>query len=378
MPVFFLGTSFSPSGGSPPALPYRNPGEVGFAGDWNNDNVDTIGVYRHVGATPKPDFIESDANATDSPGTIVTLGDAGDVPLIGDWNGDGVDTPGVFRGVAANGRWGLATTNGPGAVTADGFAFGISTDTPVVGDWDGNGTDTPALVRPGVEFVPTPASGPGLSGQANGTNASRAARLSVAYRSTKARSLRMAFGARPTVRGRLVDEHGAGIGGARLVVQARRRQFHAATSQIDALATRSDGSFSYRLPSGPARSITFAYTAFAGDPQPAESASLRTLVRASLTATAAPRAPRGGHLMRLSGRLRYLPRAGVQVVIQARAGKTWSTVGTVKTRAGGRYGWPHRFTPAQRGRRFALRAHVDSPVYPFTPGNSRGVSVRVR
>jgi hypothetical protein len=53
-------------------------------------------------------------------------------------------------------------------------------------------------------------------------------------------------------------------------------------------------------------------------------------------------------------------------------------VGTVKTRAGGRYSWPHRFTRAQRGRTFTLRAHVDSPVYPFTPGNSRPVSVRVR
>jgi hypothetical protein len=30
------------------------------------------------------------------------------------------------------------------------------------------------------------------------------------------------------------------------------------------------------------------------------------------------------------------------------------------------------------GRTFAFRAHVDSPVYPFTPGNSRGFSVRVR
>ena len=377
-PIFYLGTAFSSSGGQPPALPYRNPGELGFAGDWNNDNRDTIGVYRFVAG--RPQFVESDANTTDSPGVIVPFGDPGDVPLIGDWNGDGIDTPGTFRGVAAAGRWGFATSNNPAGVMADGFGFGSATDTPVVGDWDGNGTDTPALVQPGVDYVPAPATDPG-SGAAvpNGQNAARGARLSVGFKDRTPRSLRLKFASRPTITGRLVAESGTPIGGATVTVHARRRQFRAVAAQIDTVTTGADGSFSYRLPSGPARTITFDYTAFAGDARPAvTSAGLRTLGAASLTAKATPRAPRGGVLMRLAGALRHLPRANVQVTIQARQGRSWNTVATVKTRAGGRYSWPHRFTRAQRGRTFRLRAHVDSPVYPFTPGNSRPVSVRVR
>jgi hypothetical protein len=375
---YYPGTAFAPGGGNPAPFLFASPGDRPIAGDWNGDGRDTIGAYRVVGQTGHPDFIEATANAAGAAAVRVSLGDRGDVPLTGDWNGDATDSPGVFRGVAAAGRWGFANSNPDGPVTADGFGFGDANDTPVVGDWDGNGTSTPALVRPAVDFVPAPASGPGVSAQGNGANASPAASLSAAYRSTRARSLRMSFGARPAVSGRLVDEHGAGIGGASLVVQARRRQFRAATAQIDTLTTRADGSFSYRLPSGPARSITFAYSAFAGDAKPAATASLRTLVRAALSATASPRAPRAGQRLRITGTLRHLPRANVQVVVQARAGTTWSTVGTVKTRAGGHYSWPHRFTPAQRGRTFVLRAHVDSPVYPFTPGNSRPVSVRVR
>jgi 5-hydroxyisourate hydrolase-like protein (transthyretin family) len=201
----------------------------------------------------------------------------------------------------------------------------------------------------------------------------------VAFKGRTSRSRRLGFTSRPTIAGRLVTEGGTGIGGATVVVQARRRQFRATTSPIDTLTTAADGTFSYKLVSGPARTITFAYTAFAGDAGPAvTSATLRTIVPASLTASATPRSPRAGQLLRIGGALSHLPRANVQVTIQARQGRSWKTVGTVKTRAGGRYSWPQRFTRAQRGRTFKLRAHVDSPVYPLTPGNSRPVSVRVR
>jgi hypothetical protein len=375
---FYLGTSFAAGGGNPAPFLFGGIGDDGITGDWDGDGTETVGTYRVAGQTGKPDFIESPVNGGASTVVRVTLGDAGDIPLTGDWDGNRTDTPGVFRGVADAGRWGIANSNPAGPVAADGFGFGNAGDTPVVGDWDGNDTDTPALVRPAVDFVPAAPAPGSPAGEANGANASRAARLTVAFVKTKARSLRTSFGAQPAVTGRLVDEHGTGIGTATVVVQARRRQFRAATSQIDTLTTRADGSFSYRVPSGPARLVTFAYSAFPGDAKPASTASLRTLVRAALSATASPSAPRGGERMRLTGTLRYLPRANVQVTIQARTGKSWNTVGTVKTRAGGSYSWPHTFTRAQRGRTFTLRAHVDSPVYPFTPGNSRAVSVRVR
>ena len=82
--------------------------------------------------------------------------------------------------------------------------------------------------------------------------------------------------------------------------------------------------------------------------------------------------------MRLSGRLRYLPRRGVIVTIQARNHGVWQTADTVETRKDGRYSWPHRFRADQAGRRFLFRVKVKSPNYPFEPGTSPTVAVWVR
>jgi hypothetical protein len=83
--------------------------------------------------------------------------------------------------------------------------------------------------------------------------------------------------------------------------------------------------------------------------------------------------------MRLSGRLGYLPRRGVAVIIQVRNGRVWQTYGVVKTDADGRYRWTYRFkTRGSAGKTFAFRAKVDSPIYPFTATTSRPVYVSVR
>jgi hypothetical protein len=85
------------------------------------------------------------AGAVDS---VFTYGLPGDIPLLCDWNGDGVRTPGVFR----EGGWHLRHSSSTGA--ADGvFAFGLPGDIPVCGDWDGNGTETPGIVRGGTWYL---------------------------------------------------------------------------------------------------------------------------------------------------------------------------------------------------------------------------------
>ncbi len=198
-------------------------------------------------------------------------------------------------------------------------------------------------------------------------------------RAGEPRTRRLSFTGRPTIRGRLVNEGGSPISGAAVDILARQRQAGATTSGIGTATTGADGTFRTTLPSGPSRNITVRYTAFSGDATPAASVTLRALVRASLTASVSPRAPRIGRLLRVRGRLRHLPRRGVDVAIQARDGRTWRTVDTVKTGAGGRYSWPYRFRQAgSAGRRYFFRARVDSSIYPFSAGNSRVISVRVR
>ena len=77
------------------------------------------------------------------------LGQAGDTPLLGDWNGDGKEEIGLFRA----GMW-LLDYNGNGVWDGP-FVdrlqwLGQAGDTPVVGDWDGNGKDEIGLFRAGM------------------------------------------------------------------------------------------------------------------------------------------------------------------------------------------------------------------------------------
>jgi len=76
-------------------------------------------------------------------------GQQGDIPLLGDWNGDGIDTVGVYR----TGVFYLRNTNtgGNGDLT---FLYGNSVgDTPIVGDWNGDGIDTIGIIRSGVFYL---------------------------------------------------------------------------------------------------------------------------------------------------------------------------------------------------------------------------------
>jgi hypothetical protein len=76
------------------------------------------------------------------------FGRAGDLPVVGDWDGDGTQTVGVVRPSKAAGTNRLLLRNSRGPVLS--FTYGAYGDRVLMGDWDGNGTWTPAAVRAGV------------------------------------------------------------------------------------------------------------------------------------------------------------------------------------------------------------------------------------
>jgi hypothetical protein len=118
------------------ALGYGNATDVPVCGDWNGDGIDTFGVFRNGSWYLR--------NRTSGSGTDVTatLGiAAGDRPVVGDWNGDGVDGIGIVR----SGTWYLRNT--PSGRNAYVFSYGAATDLPVAGDWNGDGVDTPGIRR---------------------------------------------------------------------------------------------------------------------------------------------------------------------------------------------------------------------------------------
>ena len=75
--------------------------------------------------------------------TTISYGVSTDLPVTGDWNGDGRTEVGVFR----NSTHMFYLKNGTTTTT---ISWGISTDTPVTGDWNGDGRTEVGVFRPSV------------------------------------------------------------------------------------------------------------------------------------------------------------------------------------------------------------------------------------
>jgi hypothetical protein len=133
------------------AFYYGNPGDVPFAGTWNGGTVATPGLYRQSDGFAYLRHSNTQGNAD----VTFFFGNPSDVPLIGDFNGNGRDSvslyrPGQTRVYIIN-RLG---ENGTGLGAADySFLLGDFGDRPLVGDFDGDGVDTIGLYRPSTGWV---------------------------------------------------------------------------------------------------------------------------------------------------------------------------------------------------------------------------------
>lgn len=124
------------------------PGDVPVVGDWDGNGTTTVGIARrngthwewllrnsNTGGAADDDFIYAGYTSTDR-------------PVVGDWDGNGTTTVGIARQNGTHWEWLLRNSNTGGAATYDfGYAGYYSTDVPVVGDWDGNGTTTIGIAR---------------------------------------------------------------------------------------------------------------------------------------------------------------------------------------------------------------------------------------
>ena len=127
------------SGFADAALNYGLPGDDPVVGDWNGDGTATIGIYRN------DTFYLRNSNTIGFAEVIFPFGQPGDQPIAGDWNGDGVDTIGVYR--PSNGQFLLRDSNTEGPAEMS-FYLGNPGDVGVAGDWNGDGKDTTGVFRP--------------------------------------------------------------------------------------------------------------------------------------------------------------------------------------------------------------------------------------
>jgi subtilisin family serine protease len=143
--VFYLRNS-NTTGPADVVFAFGSPGDQPIAGDWNGDGIDTIGVYRPTTGV----FMLRNSNTAGAPDVTFVLGNPGDVAIAGDWNGDGITTTGVFR--PTNGIVYLKNTNVSG--NADIYlVYGVAGDKPLAGDWDGDGQDSIGIYRGGVFYL---------------------------------------------------------------------------------------------------------------------------------------------------------------------------------------------------------------------------------
>ncbi len=116
---------------------YGIGGDYPIVGDWDGNGTATIGIYRNGS------FYLRNENTIGFADIVFPFGMPGDQPVAGDWDGDGIDTIGVYR----NGTFFLRNSNSGGAPEMI-FALGIPGDVGIAGDWDGDGKDTTGVFRP--------------------------------------------------------------------------------------------------------------------------------------------------------------------------------------------------------------------------------------
>jgi uncharacterized repeat protein (TIGR01451 family) len=140
--LFFLRNSNTP--GFPDiTTPFGAAGDLPIVGDWDGNGTVTLGLYRPSSST----FFLRNSNTTGFPDVTVSFGDGpgGDLPVAGDWNGDGVWTVGVYR--PSTSTFYLRNSNTIGLPDLS-IPFGAPGDLPIAGDWDGNGITTIGVYRP--------------------------------------------------------------------------------------------------------------------------------------------------------------------------------------------------------------------------------------
>ncbi|MGI8787576.1 MAG: FG-GAP-like repeat-containing protein [Pyrinomonadaceae bacterium] len=128
-------------------------GDVPVSGDWDGDGKADLAVYRDGSLTSGQSYFYYRPSSV--PGAdfrSIAWGGTGDKPLVGDFDGDGKLDAAVFRPSTAT--WYILKSSNNQVIQT---SFGLTTDIPVPADYDGDGSANIAVFRPstGTWFTST-------------------------------------------------------------------------------------------------------------------------------------------------------------------------------------------------------------------------------
>jgi hypothetical protein len=111
-------------------------------------------VMAYYGADTDPQKLNNAIGRVGYADQSVAFGEHDDLPVIGDWDGDGGDNIRLYRPGSTTGVFYLDIDNDGGAADIVTPEYGDRGDIPIAGDWGGDSDDNIGVYRPGTgEFL---------------------------------------------------------------------------------------------------------------------------------------------------------------------------------------------------------------------------------
>jgi hypothetical protein len=156
-----------------------------------------------------------------------------------------------------------------------------------------------------------------------------------------------------------------------------------ASAAIDTTAqTALDGSFTYKLPTGPDRTLRFSYTAYSNDPGPSATATVTIAVRPKIRLRIRPSRTSNGDTIQWGGTITGgpYPPQGVTLDVEVREGRRWRFFYQIVTGRRGHFHYSYRFHNTTEPTTYTFRVALPdtgAKGYPYTHGASNTVDVHV-